>query len=120
MKSRSLYTLLLALFLSLFVCILVSGAPRMISSCNRESIPEAARPICAYISSTTSAHMEIEAESSVGKSIVSKRVSVVLGDERIKEGGVFLDASDSNGNVLCCNTYMRSVYQSFALGDGFA
>jgi hypothetical protein len=27
--------------------------------------------------------------------------------------------SDSNGNVLAGDTYMRAVYQAFALDDGF-
>jgi len=27
--------------------------------------------------------------------------------------------SDANGNVLRCSSYLRAVYQSFSLGDGF-
>ena len=111
---------MLSIFLSLFACILLYGAPRMIAGEERTFLPDAARRIDAYISSSSAQPEREAAESASGREAFSKRTYAASACAQLSTCLPVGNAVDSNGNVLHCGTYMRSVYQSFALGDGFA
>lgn len=118
--NRSLWRRMLLTFaVFMFCCLLVSGGSRLIAMPD-----EAAVPMRAAQSWMNASLRCLPAQS-----------EVVNEPERAQQsrGGLFaavcceaegiascVPQTDANGNVLRQTSYMRAVYQVFALGDGFA
>lgn len=117
MMKRSERSLLLVCMLFVFVCLLISGGSRLIG-CELPEKPLQVRSlvsVCAELSQAAAQRIE--------SVLVAWRV---FSAQRMQTAAESQDRnlnhrapSDANGNVLGGRTYMRSVYQSFALGDGF-
>lgn len=119
MRQSIFQRLFLSGFALAFALLLISGAPRLIASSDvYESAEIRIRPVQAYLCNPaaqehaqTSRHPESRQESHAA--------FIVFHAEPDALGASMLYA-DANGNVISCASYMRSVYQVFALGDGFA
>lgn len=119
MKHREIYALCLSLFLLAFACLLFTGAPRLIAA--GDDAPKAFRRDCRLFlcSAQSSAVQSSEAEAARRQNTV-QRMDAALVLAYTGANSHVLPGTDANGNVLSSVSYMRSVYQVFALGDGFA
>ncbi|MBQ2990970.1 MAG: hypothetical protein IJD60_06735 [Clostridia bacterium] len=119
MMNRSVRKMVFAAAVTLFVCLFLSGSPRLIAG--REELPET-RPlhsVCAvpsYLTNGTVRHEENGCASFGEQTLQRRPFSVVV---RCQDP-VNPVLSDANGNVLGCRSYMHEVYQAFVLSDGFA
>ena len=119
MRQSIFQRLFLSGFALAFALLLISGAPRLIASSDVYKNDEIrVRPVQAYLCNPvaqehaqTSQHPESRHESHAA--------FIAFHAEPDAPGASMLSA-DANGNVISCASYMRSVYQVFALGDGFA
>ena len=117
MTRKCSRALLLAGMLFAFACLMVSGGWRLVAGYGEGQLA-ADRP-----------YAQIRAVISAAPAQPSQTVSPAR-----REGGmqrmhiapapenrtlISSAESDSNGNVLAAGTYMRAVYQAFALDDGF-
>lgn len=120
LKHQGIRFAFLFTFLLTFAMLLVLGAPRLIASA-----PEMPSPICEHAMQTYLCAAPIEggqvsqAEVSV-KAHAVFRMDAALVSAHMSAGEQHAPGADANGNVLMAASYMRSVYQVFALGDGFA
>jgi len=107
-------------FLLAFAALLVSGAPRLIADSGEDSHAEISVPrVQAYLcgSSQTELH-DSQAEPSMNCRFAHRGEAALFSAAAGTHEKCAVDA-DANGNVLVRANYMRSVYQVFALGDGF-
>jgi len=102
-----------------FVCLLLSGSSRLIAGPD-----DAVEPIrlsdswfAASLTCPAAAHEQLIAENGTQKNRPLSAAAVRL---MIDETVPSAPQTDANGNVLLQQSYMRTVYQAFALGDGFA
>lgn len=117
MAKKSERSLLLVCMLFVFVCLLLSGGSRLIGSEIQEK-PMQLRPpesICAELSRVIAQRIESSLVIRREHSAPYIQVTPERQDRMLSHRAL----SDANGNILGSRTYMRSVYQSFALGDGF-
>ena len=100
-----------------FICLLLGGGSRLIGEQGEgEAMPEqAASPMrAAFVSApapkaeTGTAHQR--------EHIVQRHAQAPAPENRVLN---ILAQCDANGNVLKGRSYLRAVYQAFALGDGF-
>lgn len=108
--------LLLTCFLLTFACVLLSGAGRLLGG---EEPRQAAgpRPVCAALGSG------VQLESVVGASPAGAEGLRRAAQEAVRRESAAcppVALTDANGNVLRGESYLRTVYSAFALGDGFA
>lgn len=119
MKRGNGLAMLLSVFVLAFVCVLLSGAGRLVAS--KEPQQEAVRPVaveaCLTASSGESREAGREAE---GGGDAHRRPLASIRETPLRRAPVSAARSDANGNVLRGASYLRTVYQAFALGDGFA
>ena len=113
-------SMLFAASLALFACLLLSGAQRLIGSQLQGGQSPAAAPAQAYLCSASPAYVLSTEDGSRDKA-GEYRDSV----DALPAGRPFAQPrgarADANGNVIASGiSYLRSVYQAFALGDGFA
>lgn len=120
MKSKSLSMCLLAAFLCLFAGLLVCGGSRLIAVSERNPLPACKKMVVSYLSSAVSQSAQMEGETASRRAEHSVKDAAMYLVVHGQEGVQIAADCDSNGNVLRCGTYMRSVYQAFDLGDGFA
>ena len=109
--------LLLACMLFAFACLILSGGWRLVASQGEDDWT----PVRPYA--------QIRAVISAAPAQMSQTISSVCRDAGVLRMHVasvpenrslnHSVPSDSNGNVLAAGTYMRAVYQAFALDDGF-
>ena len=111
--------MLLAASLVLFACLLVSGGQRLIGSdAAREQVVLVQPVQAALCAAPTYAQGEAD------------RAQSTSGEQRAQDAALPAAGScaqprdihaDANGNVLASGvSYLRTVHQAFALGDGFA
>lgn len=115
MKGRIGFRILMALFSLTFICALLSGAGRLLGG------REPQQPDVPPALSTLSAVIPRDAEQSTAPSeqeAVRRVPQAAALQER--DAGVVCAQTDANGNVLRGESYLRTVYRAFALGDGFA
>ena len=119
MKECPWYKLLLCAFLVCFAFLLVTGADRLIA-CDEptvvfvESVPASAYTCSMQTHSELNGPLESKVYEAQRKDLPAHPDKSVL---RMEAAGI---CCDSNGNILAACSYMRAVYQAFALGDGFA
>lgn len=101
----------------MFVLLLLGGGRRLIGS---QDAPQASVPRPALVRAAwVSAPATREETHHVGeRAPATQRIGVMHAPEN--RTPVRRALSDANGNVLASRTYLRTVYQAFALGDGFA
>lgn len=119
MKKTRAKDLFFAAAVFVFVCLLLSGGSRLIASPEKPMQPIATSPSWMRASFTCppegggSNIKEDRAQE-------NRQYSPVPVNDGGKPLAFSLPLTDSNGNVLRRVSYMRAVYQAFALGDGFA
>ena len=110
--------LLLAASLALFACLLITGAQRLIGCETEPAKASVPRLMQAYLCSTPSCETEAGTARVSMEGTRSAQAALPTGRLCALPGGV---SADANGNVITSGvSYLRSVYQAFALGDGFA
>lgn len=117
MAKKSERSLVLLCVLFVFVCLLLSGGSRLIgSNMHEENLPE--RPFASIRTVLCAPAGQISMIGSVQRREqgAQKEQSAPSLVHRNLNPRVTRDA---NGNVLASRTYMREVYQAFALDDGF-
>lgn len=111
--------LFLLCFVTSFAVLLFSGAPRLIASVQGEHESGDIRPIQAYLcagANADSQSVQLEGRE-INRFAMRCDFAVFHADTGVNKADALL--VDANGNVLGETSYMRSVYQVFALGDGF-
>lgn len=117
MARRSERSLVFLLISFAFVCLLLSGGSRLIGAQGgKESMPQQGDSLvqAAFVSAPAP-----QAETGTAhprEHSVQRRASAPAPENRILNT---LAVCDANGNVLEGQSYLRAVYQAFALGDGF-
>ena len=117
MARKSERKLLLACMLFVFACVILSGGWRLVAGYGEDqSMP--VRPYAQIRAVLSAAPVQpSQTVSPVRREAGTQRMHIAPAPEnRSLNHSV---ASDSNGNVLAAGTYMRAVYQAFALDDGF-
>lgn len=121
MRSHAWQKVFLLCFSFAFAALLLSGAPRLIATSDEgtNKADVRTRPEQAYLCSGSAAEANAsDAERIESNRFAQRNVAVWLYCAMGMHEGCMADA-DANGNVLMRGNYMRSVYQVFALGDGF-
>lgn len=120
MQNAAFRKVFLSCFLLVFAVLLISGAPRLIARsceelCAEISLPPRQAYLCMYpetqlhrIQSDCEEHSRFAQNDEVALFRASSGMPVTC-----------VSDMDANGNILLDASYMRSVYQVFALGDGF-
>ena len=109
---------LFGMCMALFVCLLISGADRLVVQQGTETSPPVFRVVPAYFRCAPMSRAQIGEYELTEQRTADDSALIVQNactGSSVHEP-VFADA---NGNVLRSLSYMRSVYQSFDLGDGF-
>ena len=112
--------MLLAASLALFACLLLSGAQRLIGRQAQGGQSPAAVPAQAYLCSASPACAQSAEDGTQGAGQEHRESADALpaGRPCAQLRGA---RADANGNVIASGvSYLRSVHQAFALGDGFA
>lgn len=119
MRYSEVRKLFLLCFVAAFAALLFSGAPRLIGSDGVKHEGIGIRGVQACLCAATNAESQSFCTEGGEINRSSGRCSslVFTADLGVNEACDLL--ADANGNVLGENSYMRSVYQVFALGDGF-
>jgi len=117
MTKKSERSMLLACMLFVFVCLLLSGGWRLVGSQEEDNLirPRTAVSVRAVL--TSASRQQNPVGSVMRKGMDARRMHALsVPDHQELNHSV---QSDANGNVLAGGTYMRAVYQAFALDDGF-
>jgi len=106
-------------FSLVFALLLVSGAPRLIADSCEDSRAEINVPrVQAYLCGSPQTELHgYQAETCVNVRYAHRDEAALFCAAGTPERSTV--NADANGNVLMRANYMRSVYQVFALGDGF-
>lgn len=119
MKRGNGLAMLLSAFVLAFVCVLLSGAGRLVA--REEGRQEAVHPVAVQVCLTASSGESREAGRQAEDSGDVRRGPLAsVQAAPMRRAPVNAARSDANGNVLRGASYLRTVYQAFALGDGFA
>ena len=119
MKRNCWRGLYFAMALLAFSCLLLAGGSKLIAMPD-----EAASPILpseSWMEASLTcpppqqAHNTLADREDEGSFRVSVQVSIEDAGQNLRA----LPETDANGNIIRQACYMRAVYQSFALGDGF-
>ena len=119
MKHREWRTVMFSLFVLAFSVLLLSGAPRLIAADAQEISPVCERVVPAYLCSSSSAQNLAELDADTSRRACAREEYAEIASSVASGMLNRLLIADANGNILAAVSYMRSVYQSFALGDGF-
>ena len=116
MAKKSERSLLLWCMVFAFACLLLHGGGRLIAGSEDPVIPlREAASIRAVLCDAPQQRPQTGAVTN--KSALNRRMHAApVQDHQAADHSVI---SDANGNVLAALTYMRAVYQAFALDDGF-
>jgi len=120
MRERNVRSLVLYAAVFVFLCLLLSGSPRLIGGQHSPAVPDgSARALSSIPVSFTAANMpQGESASPLQtRNLLARRETLNVSSPRDLPVPVMCDA---NGNVLGQRSYMHEVYQVFSLGDGFA
>lgn len=115
MNGKTGLRLLMALFSLTFICVLLSGAGRLLGG--QEPQQTGALPALSRLSAVAPREAEQSAAPSAGETIRRTPMTGVLPQHAAWASRA---QTDANGNVLRAESYLRTVYRAFALGDGFA
>ena len=119
MRNSVLRKAALFSFSLVFALLLVSGAPRLIANSGEDSHAEISVPrVQAYLCGSPDMELHgFQAEPCVNVRYAHPGEAALFSAAGTPERSTV--NADANGNVLMRANYMRSVYQVFALGDGF-
>lgn len=113
---RSLSAFFLAFCAMAFACLVLCGASRLIAGAPEGEKPaDMAEPAQAYFISPAAESLCQADKQTPLRCEIMPAVCV-----RQAEASLPRVQRDANGNVLSGVSYLRAVYQAFALGDGFA
>lgn len=117
MAERSERSWLFFLICFVFGALLLSGGARLIGSHELENADpiQAGAPVRAAWVSAPAPREETGAPQQRGQSVQRQEMAVVPESPAPHRPA----ACDANGHVLESRSYWRTVYQAFALGDGF-
>ena len=115
MASRAMRALLMAVCAMAFVCLLLSGAPRLVAS-DAEAVSVSEIGVRAALTAP--------ARQDEPDTAASAQTPVRRGERAVQTVSLCASAApalrcDANGNVLTRESYLRAVYRAFSLGDGF-
>lgn len=117
MARRSGRSLVLLLAVFVFACLLLSGGSRLIGAQGEEeSMPEQENVLVRAALVSAPAPKAETGSTHQREQSVQRRVQTPAPERRLLN---LLAECDANGNVLKERTYLRAVYQAFALGDAF-
>lgn len=117
MAKKSERSLLLLCMLFAFACLLLSGGGRLIGSEEENNLIPQRQLASVRTYFCDVPNQRIQTGAVIRQSSLCRRVPVSTApDRQVLNHSV---SSDANGNVLAGQTYMRAVYQVFALDDGF-
>ncbi len=117
MRAASLRTLFFSLFMALFAALVLHGAPRLFMS-GDPSCAQRVRPTeQVYLSAAAPAPQRERAFKAAHPEC--QNAARVPSTQEMREVP-HAPNRDANGNVLRGAPYLRTVYQAFSLGDGFA
>lgn len=110
-----------AVVLFVFVCLLLAGAGRLIGSENDSPSLSDLSQREAWLCAAPNAAQE-PLPGAQGGTYPSGEQRLALSDGReIQSAEALLQRRDANGNILPgSESYMKTVYRAFPLGDGFA
>ena len=109
--------LLFACMLFAFACLIASGGWRLVAGYGEgQLMPDRPYAQIRTVISAAPANPSQTVSPVQRESGVQRMHTAPAPDNRILTQSA---ESDSNGNVLAAGTYMRAVYQAFALDDGF-
>lgn len=118
MKTTNWRSVMLCVCILLFSGLLLCGGSRLIGSQQEEPSRERIVVKAAYLCSAPLQNQETQQsaqEQPKGERADAARVAVVTpGNPSITL------KRDANGNILFHKSYLKTVYQAFSLGDGFA
>ena len=119
MKRNCWRGLYFAMALLVFSCLLLVGGSRLIAMPD-----EAASPILpseSWMEASLTCPPPQQAQNMLAdrEDDGGIRVSPYVSTEDARQKLCTLPETDANGNIIRQMCYMRAVYQSFALGDGF-
>ena len=119
MQNAALRKAYLFCFSMVFAVLLISGAPRLIASSENEMCNEILYPVQAFIcvSPSMDQHSQQTELDASGRVVLRDEKTMFYASTGTLDSCII--HTDANGNVLVNANYMRSVYQVFALGDGF-
>ena len=118
MKNTHCRGMLLIAVVFVFSCLLLSGGSRLIASPDKPAEPVFPRESRLSASLTCPARVQTQ-ELHEGKAQESRDAGEAS-PPFIAVHAPRPPQTDANGNILRQTSYMRAVYQAFALGDGFA
>ena len=119
MKDQKMKSFCFFICMSLFVCLLISGANRLIVYQDDGLEPLQIRRIPSYLCCAPSGRIPLGEGDGGAMSHAEGEKRDAASSEPIRLTTQSAAYSDANGNILRSVSYMRSVYQSFDLGDGF-
>lgn len=102
-----------------FACLLLGGGSRLIASPEKEAGPIVLRE--SFMSASLTCPPSTRADELPDhKNQENRQAASAAYCLLNREISCSIPQTDANGNVLRRASYMRTVYQAFALGDGFA
>ena len=121
MKARGSRLYSGAVVLFVFVCLLLAGAGRLIASENdSQSLPDLSQREAWFCAAPNVVQEPLTGVQSEARPCGEQRPA--LSAERDGQSAeALLQRRDANGNILPgSESYMKTVYRAFPLGDGFA
>lgn len=107
--------------LFVFACLLLAGAGRLIESeTASESLTDLSQRQAWLCAAPSFAQEQLPGAQSEARLGEDHRLAASE-KEKVHNAGLLLLRSDANGNVLLgSESYLKTVYRAFPLGDGFA
>ena len=115
MISRGFRALLMAVCATAFVCLLLSGATRLVASDGEAG----ASPALSVRAALTAPSRQDEPDAAEAAQTSVRRGERVFEAASLCAPAMPALRRDANGNVLTRVSYLRAVYRAFSLGDGF-
>ena len=115
MASRGIYALLMAVCVTAFACLLLSGAPRLVASGEEAG----SAPALSVRAALTAPARQDDSDIAAAAQSSARRGERIFETASLIAPAVPALRCDANGNVLARESYLRTVYRAFSLGDGF-
>lgn len=115
MSFRGTRALLMAVCAMAFVCLLLSGATRLVAS-GEETGPA---PMVGVRAALTAPARQDGPDIAEDAQTPERRWERVVQAASLCASAAPALHCDANGNVLTRESYLRAVYRAFSLGDGF-
>mgnify|MGYP004523031269 CR=1 FL=1 len=119
-KGSRVYSGVFVLFI--FACLLLAGAGRLVASSEKDAqnLSDLSQREAWLCAAPNAAQEPLSGAQNETHPNGESRFALSAGREEQNAGAV-LQRSDANGNILPgSESYMKTVYRAFPLGDGFA